>query len=264
MIKLFGGLTYLLIAGDLLVRGALSLSRQARIPPMIVGLTVVAFGTSAPELFVSVGAANATTRLVRLDGSGDFTAIQPALDASAAGKLVASLYRAFMAHDASLAEINPLIETTDGRVLALDAKMNFDDNALYRHKEILELRDVSEEGRYARNLTFAQFIKGLGSIAGPAVAIALALVGLVTAGCSRSVDREIPRVIILGLDGMDHELTTRLMAEGRLPALARTLVAWLAEVPGNCIVYFPAYRYLPASISSTTSPNLAKSWLPST
>ena len=57
MIKLFGGLTYLLIAGDLLVRGALSLSRQARIPPMIVGLTVVAFGTSAPELFVSVSAA---------------------------------------------------------------------------------------------------------------------------------------------------------------------------------------------------------------
>jgi cation:H+ antiporter len=56
-IKLFGGLTYLLIAGDLLVRAALSLSRQARIPPMIVGLTVVALGTSTPELFVSVRAA---------------------------------------------------------------------------------------------------------------------------------------------------------------------------------------------------------------
>ncbi len=56
LIKLFGGLTYLLIAGDLLVRSALSLSRQARIPPMIVGLTVVAFGTSAPELVVSVSA----------------------------------------------------------------------------------------------------------------------------------------------------------------------------------------------------------------
>ena len=56
LLELFGGLTYLLIAGDLLVRGALSLSRQARIPPMIVGLTVVAFGTSAPELVVSVSA----------------------------------------------------------------------------------------------------------------------------------------------------------------------------------------------------------------
>jgi cation:H+ antiporter len=57
LIKLFGGLTYLLIAGDVLVRGALALARKARIPPMVVGLTVVAFGTSAPELFVGVSAA---------------------------------------------------------------------------------------------------------------------------------------------------------------------------------------------------------------
>jgi len=65
--------------------------------------------------------------------------------ASAAGKLVAGLYETFMATDASLAEINPLIETADGRVLALDAKMNFDDNALYRHPKIVELRDLNEE-----------------------------------------------------------------------------------------------------------------------
>jgi cation:H+ antiporter len=57
MIELLGGLAYLLMAGDLLVRGALGLSRRARIPPMVVGLTVVAFGTSAPELFISVSAA---------------------------------------------------------------------------------------------------------------------------------------------------------------------------------------------------------------
>ena len=57
LIKLFGGLTYLLIGGDLLVRGALSLSRQARIPPIVVGLTVVALGTSLPELAASVAAA---------------------------------------------------------------------------------------------------------------------------------------------------------------------------------------------------------------
>ena len=50
-----------------------------------------------------------------------------------------------MATDASLAEINPLIVTGDGRVLALDAKMNFDDNALYRHPELAELRDLNEE-----------------------------------------------------------------------------------------------------------------------
>jgi succinyl-CoA synthetase beta subunit len=60
-------------------------------------------------------------------------------------KLVASLYQTFMQTDASLAEINPLIETTDGRVLALDAKMNFDDNALFRHPDVRELRDLGEE-----------------------------------------------------------------------------------------------------------------------
>jgi succinyl-CoA synthetase beta subunit len=50
-----------------------------------------------------------------------------------------------MQTDASLAEINPLIETTDGRVLALDAKMNFDDNALFRHPDVRDLRDLGEE-----------------------------------------------------------------------------------------------------------------------
>ena len=62
-----------------------------------------------------------------------------------ATQLMNGLYEAFIAKDASLAEINPLVVTTDGRVLALDAKMNFDDNALFRHKEIEELRDKDEE-----------------------------------------------------------------------------------------------------------------------
>jgi succinyl-CoA synthetase beta subunit len=65
--------------------------------------------------------------------------------ASEAAKLLLALYRAFEAADASLAEINPLVVTKDGRVLALDAKMNFDDNALFRHKEFKELRDLNEE-----------------------------------------------------------------------------------------------------------------------
>jgi succinyl-CoA synthetase beta subunit len=56
-----------------------------------------------------------------------------------------SLYRAFLETDASLAEINPLIVTGDGRLIALDAKMTFDDNALDRHKEIAALRDLDEE-----------------------------------------------------------------------------------------------------------------------
>lgn len=70
------------------------------------------------------------------------------LDASLvneATRFLSALYRAFEATDASLAEINPLVVTRDGRILALDAKMNFDDNALYRHKDIRELRDLDEE-----------------------------------------------------------------------------------------------------------------------
>jgi len=55
------------------------------------------------------------------------------------------LYKAYLQTDASLMEINPFISTTDNRVLALDAKINFDDNALYRHKDIKELRDITEE-----------------------------------------------------------------------------------------------------------------------
>lgn len=56
-----------------------------------------------------------------------------------------SLYQAFVEKDASMAEINPLVETKQGDVITLDAKMNFDSNALYRHPEILELRDLTEE-----------------------------------------------------------------------------------------------------------------------
>ena len=59
--------------------------------------------------------------------------------------LLQALYRAFDQTDASLAEINPLIVTGDGRVIALDAKLNLDDNALFRHPDIVEMRDLDEE-----------------------------------------------------------------------------------------------------------------------
>ena len=59
--------------------------------------------------------------------------------------LLSNLYAFFMAHDCSLVEINPLILTEDDRVLALDAKVDFDSNALYRHKDLLALRDLDEE-----------------------------------------------------------------------------------------------------------------------
>ena len=62
-----------------------------------------------------------------------------------ASKLFEGLYRTFVAYDCSMVEVNPLVLTTKGDVLALDAKFNFDDNALYRHPEIAELRDMAEE-----------------------------------------------------------------------------------------------------------------------
>jgi succinyl-CoA synthetase beta subunit len=65
--------------------------------------------------------------------------------AKAGGRLIGSLVKAFMELDCSLAEINPLIVTKQGEVKALDAKMSFDDNALFRHKDVVELRDVNEE-----------------------------------------------------------------------------------------------------------------------
>ena len=65
--------------------------------------------------------------------------------AAKAGKLISGLVTAYLATDASLAEINPLMITGGGDVMALDAKFNFDDNALFRHPDILEMRDVDEE-----------------------------------------------------------------------------------------------------------------------
>jgi succinyl-CoA synthetase beta subunit len=61
------------------------------------------------------------------------------------GTLIKQLYDAFLAKDMSLLEINPLVVTKDGKVVCLDAKMNFDDNALYRHKDVQGLRDLDEE-----------------------------------------------------------------------------------------------------------------------
>jgi succinyl-CoA synthetase beta subunit len=84
-----------------------------------------------------------------------------------AAKFMLGMYRAFMDTDSTLMEINPFITTKDGKLLALDCKMNFDDNAMFRHKDLKELRDISEEdpleveaSKYALN-----YIKLDGSIA---------------------------------------------------------------------------------------------------
>jgi len=66
-------------------------------------------------------------------------------EAKNAAKLIRSLYQMFWDTDASMVEVNPLITTPDDQVLALDAKVSFDDNALYRHPEIVALRDLNEE-----------------------------------------------------------------------------------------------------------------------
>ena len=60
-------------------------------------------------------------------------------------QFIGNFYRLFMDKDCSLAEINPLVVTREGRVIGLDAKLNFDDNALYRHKDVVEMRDILEE-----------------------------------------------------------------------------------------------------------------------
>jgi succinyl-CoA synthetase beta subunit len=70
--------------------------------------------------------------------------IKPALIGKAS-KVLLGLYKMYKASDCSLVEINPLVETGDGQIIPLDAKLNFDDNALFRHPDIVEFRDLSEE-----------------------------------------------------------------------------------------------------------------------
>jgi succinyl-CoA synthetase beta subunit len=69
----------------------------------------------------------------------------PAASVNAAAGAMAALAKAYIAKDCSLAEINPFILTKDAKVYALDAKINFDDSALYRHKKLIDLRDLNEE-----------------------------------------------------------------------------------------------------------------------
>ncbi|MDP2674341.1 MAG: ADP-forming succinate--CoA ligase subunit beta [Dehalococcoidia bacterium] len=85
----------------------------------------------------------------------------------AAVQTVSGLYRAFVENDCSLAEINPLVVTADGRLLAADAKLNFDDNALYRHEDVAALRDADEEDPLevqAQELGINNYIKLSGNI----------------------------------------------------------------------------------------------------
>ncbi len=92
--------------------------------------------------------------------------LSPAQTRPAAG-LMANLYRLFQAKDCSLAEINPLVVTADGKIMALDAKLNFDDNALFRHADIEQLHDVEQEDPLevkANELGVKNYIKMDGNI----------------------------------------------------------------------------------------------------
>ncbi len=125
------------------------IDRAATLPVMMAssagGMEIEEVARARPEAIVKVHVDPATgvwgshTRRLAygLGLTGDL--------AKAAADFVARLFRAFEAKDCSLAEINPLVVTEDGRLLALDAKMNFDDNALFRHPEIRALRDPDEE-----------------------------------------------------------------------------------------------------------------------
>ena len=122
-----------------------SASRVAFMASMEGGVDIEEVARETPEKIVTVRVDPACglqsfhgRRIARALGlSGDL--------AKQCGSLVKSLYGAFLGSDASLAEINPLVVVSGGRLVCLDAKMSFDDNALYRRKNILALRDLSEE-----------------------------------------------------------------------------------------------------------------------
>ena len=109
------------------------------------GTEIETVAEETPELIHKVSV-DPETGLTEAEAEGLASKIGiPAELVGEAGKLIQALYQAFWDKDASLAEINPLIVTDDGRVMALDAKINFDESASYRHPELEALRDLDEE-----------------------------------------------------------------------------------------------------------------------
>ena len=109
------------------------------------GMDIEEVAESHPELIHQI-AIDPATGLTDADADSIATKIGvPAASVADARKQLQGLYKAYWETDASLAEINPLILTSDGKVIALDAKFNFDSNALFRHPEIVAYRDLDEE-----------------------------------------------------------------------------------------------------------------------
>jgi len=123
------------------------------------------------------GIASFQARRLAMELMGDAELARPAAD------MIEKLYRVYDETDASLAEINPLVVTTDRRVLAIDAKLNFDDNALYRHADIEAMRDHDAEDKgearaRAEGLSFVRLSGNVGCIVNGA-GLAMATMDLV-------------------------------------------------------------------------------------
>ena len=127
----------------------IAIDREQSLPVMMAssegGMEIEEVAANTPEkilkaAFTPAGGLSAADARRLVEGIGI-----PAELTDQAAELLVALARAFVDLDCSLAEINPLVTTKDGKVMALDAKINFDDNALFRHGELLELRDLDEE-----------------------------------------------------------------------------------------------------------------------
>ena len=109
------------------------------------GMDIETVAAETPEKIIKV-AVNPLTGLQGFHGrQAAFGLNLPAAVIKPFTAMLANLYRLFTAYDCSLVEINPLVITAEDTVIALDAKLNFDDNALFRHKDLLEYRDLDEE-----------------------------------------------------------------------------------------------------------------------
>jgi len=145
--------------GRVLVEEGVGIARELYLGVLIdrASMAPVVIASSAGGMDIEEVAAQTPEKMLRatidpvvglMPYQGRSLAFSMGLGGPQARKLVTLLeavYRAFVETDASMIEINPLIETTDGNLVALDAKVTLDDNALYRHPELKELRDLSEE-----------------------------------------------------------------------------------------------------------------------
>jgi len=120
-------------------------SRIAMIVSTEGGMNIEEVAEATPEKIATIAIDPATGFMPHHGRAVAFALKLSGAPAKAAQKLAAQLYEAFVALDCSMLEINPLVETTDGQVLVLDAKMSFDSNALYRHPDVEALRDETEE-----------------------------------------------------------------------------------------------------------------------